>query len=62
MSSEECPRPEHPRPDWVRKGRRREVLNGKWKFAFDDNDAGLLEGWWKWTGEATSKDVFDREQ
>ena len=39
------PRPEYPRPqfrrqDWTN-------LNGVWRFAFDDGDAGLAAGWWK---------------
>src|SRR5215218_6581496 len=37
------PRPEYPRPqfrrqDWTN-------LNGEWRFAFDDPDAGLANGW-----------------
>jgi beta-galactosidase/beta-glucuronidase len=41
--TEELPRPEYPRPqfrrsDWVN-------LNGEWAFAFDDEDAGLAQGW-----------------
>ncbi len=37
------PRPEYPRPQfrrdsWVN-------LNGEWRFAFDDEEAGLAEGW-----------------
>jgi len=39
----ELPRPEYPRPqfrrpDWTN-------LNGEWRFAFDDDDAGLAQGW-----------------
>ena len=34
----EYPRPQFRRPDWVN-------LNGEWAFAFDDEDAGLAQGW-----------------
>ena len=37
------PRPEHPRPDFVREDWLN--LNGTWAFAFDDEDIGLAEGW-----------------
>ncbi len=37
------PRPEHPRPDFVRNTFYN--LNGKWQFAFDDEDKGLKERW-----------------
>ena len=37
------PRPEHPRPDFMRDTFCN--LNGVWQFAFDDGDAGLREGW-----------------
>ncbi len=37
------PRPEHPRPDFMRETYHN--LNGEWKFAFDDGDIGLREGW-----------------
>lgn len=37
------PRPEHPRPDFMRKTFLN--LNGSWQFAFDDDDVGLAEGW-----------------
>lgn len=39
----ELPRPEYPRPQFVR-----ELwlnLNGEWEFAFDDNNEGLTQGW-----------------
>lgn len=39
------PRPEHPRPDFVRDTFYN--LNGDWAFAFDDEDIGLTEGWYK---------------
>lgn len=38
------PRPEYPRPQFVRKDWLN--LNGAWEFAFDDTDAGMLEGWY----------------
>lgn len=37
------PRPEHPRPDFVRDSFFN--LNGRWAFAFDDADIGVEEGW-----------------
>ena len=33
------PRPEHPRPDFVRETY--QSLNGAWQFAWDDADEGL---------------------
>ena len=57
----DLPRPEFPRPDWVREGKAWENLNGKWKFAFDDQDNGLIDGWWKWTGADDERQPFDRE-
>lgn len=47
------PRPEHPRPDWVRPSKPWHNLNGSWGFAFDDNDRGLDEHWWKWDGRGS---------
>ena len=41
--TEQIPRPEHPRPDFMRDTFTN--LNGTWQFAFDDEDAGLREGW-----------------
>lgn len=43
--SGQIPRPEHPRPDF-----RRDTfynLNGAWQFAFDDDDRGLRETWYR---------------
>lgn len=37
------PRPEHPRPDFMRETFLN--LNGTWQFAFDDADEGLARGW-----------------
>ncbi|MFN8007035.1 MAG: glycoside hydrolase family 2 TIM barrel-domain containing protein [Terriglobia bacterium] len=37
------PRPEHPRPD-LQRGTW-QTLNGKWEFAFDDNNVGIAERW-----------------
>jgi len=39
------PREEHPRPDFIRDTFA--SLNGVWQFAFDDEDAGLREGWYR---------------
>ena len=38
------PRPEHPRPDFMRDSFYN--LNGAWEFAFDDENVGLKEGWY----------------
>ncbi|MBQ4608444.1 MAG: glycoside hydrolase family 2, partial [Clostridia bacterium] len=48
MSTEKTnviPRPEHPRPDFVRETFLN--LNGVWQFAFDDENKGVAEGWMK---------------
>jgi beta-galactosidase/beta-glucuronidase len=37
------PRPDYPRPQFVREAWLN--LNGTWRFAFDDADAGLAAGW-----------------
>ncbi len=37
------PRPEYPRPQFVRD--EWVNLNGEWEFAFDDRDEGLEAGW-----------------
>ena len=39
----DVPRPEYPRPQFVRGEWLN--LNGPWEFAFDDDNAGLEEGW-----------------
>lgn len=39
------PRPEHPRPDFMRDTFHN--LNGTWQFAFDDDDVGVQEGWYR---------------
>ncbi len=38
------PKPEYPRPQFVRD--KWVNLNGEWEFAFDDSDRGNLEGWY----------------
>lgn len=43
--SKVIPRPEHPRPDFVRETFYN--LNGVWQFAFDDLDEGISRGWMK---------------
>ena len=48
MSTEKLvniPRPEHPRPDFMRDTFYN--LNGEWAFAFDDKNEGLACGWFK---------------
>lgn len=39
------PRPEHPRPDFMRETFLN--LNGQWQFAFDDRDEGVAGGWYR---------------
>lgn len=39
------PRPEHPRPDFMRETFCN--LNGQWQFAFDDGDVGMAQGWYQ---------------
>ena len=39
------PRPEHPRPIFLR--RDWQTLNGRWEFEFDDEDKGLRERWFE---------------
>src|ERR1044071_947533 len=41
--TEAIPRPEYPRPQFVRNQWLN--LNGEWEFAFDDADQGLSLGW-----------------
>ena len=60
MVDKAVPRPEYPRPQF-----RRETwtnLNGEWHFAFDDQDAGLAEGWHGLTAEGLRSEdsPFDR--
>jgi len=43
LSRKDIPRPEYPRPHFVRSLWFN--LNGEWEFAFDDNDEGLRLGW-----------------
>lgn len=54
------PRPEHPRPDWYRAGKQWQNLNGPWKFAFDDQDVGLLDGWWGWRDQNSDIKAFNK--
>lgn len=41
--NQSIPRPEHPRPDFMRDTFLN--LNGAWQFAFDDADEGVRNGW-----------------
>src|SRR5688500_20337139 len=43
LNRRDIPRPEYPRPHFVRSLWFN--LNGEWEFAFDDNDEGLRLGW-----------------
>ncbi|MBI3973078.1 MAG: hypothetical protein HY332_17505, partial [Chloroflexi bacterium] len=43
IRAQSIPRPEYPRPQFVR--REWLNLNGEWEFAFDDSDSGCGEGW-----------------
>ena len=44
MNHNGIPRPEYPRPDFVRSFWMN--LNGEWEFAFDDENEGLTLGWY----------------
>jgi beta-galactosidase/beta-glucuronidase len=50
------PRPEYPRPQFVRENNWIN-LNGEWDFVFDDTNRGLKERWYK---KENSKN-FDRK-
>ena len=52
------PRPEYPRPQFRRQGWTN--LNGEWRFAFDDGDVGLAEGWQNVTAAGLEGSRFDR--
>jgi len=56
LSEVSIPRPEYPRPQFVRNDNWIN-LNGEWDFAFDDADKGLKERWYK---RENSK-FFDRK-
>lgn len=45
LLNNDIPRPEHPRPDFVRDTFYN--LNGEWEFAFDDENVGVRKGWYK---------------
>src|SRR5262245_53115555 len=45
MSHNGAPRPEYPRPHFVRD--KWLNLNGEWEFAFDDADEGVKSSWWE---------------
>ena len=45
MANEAIFRPEHPRPDFQRNSWLN--LNGRWQFAFDDDNRGLPEKWYR---------------
>ncbi len=46
LSEANIPRPEYPRPQFVREGNWIN-LNGEWGFTFDDANRGLKERWYK---------------
>jgi len=52
---EHIPRPEYPRPQFIREDNWIN-LNGEWDFAFDDSNVGLKEKWFK----ADNVEKFDR--
>lgn len=52
------PRPEYPRPRLVRE--RWESLNGPWRFAFDDADNGVADGWHRLTAASLEAGPLDR--
>lgn len=49
------PRPEHPRPDFVRRDFIN--LNGRWQFDFDDENRGLAEKWYQCEKQLTREIV-----
>jgi beta-galactosidase/beta-glucuronidase len=49
------PREEYPRPDFVRDNFL--CLNGEWDFAYDDDNLGLSEKWYKDTGDKFDKKI-----
>lgn len=62
VDPETAPRPEYPRPDWVRPGGNPPrpdwfPLNGSWDFAFDDEDRGVKEQWYN-SALSTSQEPF----
>ena len=52
---EHIPRPEYPRPQFIREDNWIN-LNGEWDFTFDDSNVGLKEKWFK----ADNVEKFDR--
>jgi len=56
FKKEEIPRPEYPRPQFVRENNWFN-LNGIWGFTFDDNNNGLKKRWYK----NESADKFDKK-
>ncbi len=46
LSEANIPRPEYPRPQFVRENNWIN-LNGEWDFGFDDANIGLKERWYK---------------
>ncbi|MCD7756220.1 MAG: glycoside hydrolase family 2 [Firmicutes bacterium] len=44
MNRTSIPRPEYPRPDFIRQSFQN--LNGQWDFSFDDDDRGIEEEWY----------------
>ena len=53
--AQKIPRPEHPRPDFERRSFFN--LNGTWRFAFDDGNRGLREGW-EQPGHVLDRDIL----
>ncbi|MFX0136511.1 MAG: glycoside hydrolase family 2 protein [Candidatus Hodarchaeota archaeon] len=56
IGNEEIPRPEYPRPQFVRENNWIN-LNGEWDFAFDDSNIGLKKRWYK----KDALDQFDKK-
>ena len=54
-NSANVPRAEYPRPDLVRA--EWQTLNGAWQFEFDDQNAGLREGWYKNPSKTFAKTI-----
>ncbi|MHA2128908.1 MAG: glycoside hydrolase family 2 protein, partial [Promethearchaeota archaeon] len=56
VEHENVPRPEYPRPQFIRIGNWSN-LNGEWDFKFDDSNLGIKERWYK----KDSFNIFDKK-
>jgi beta-galactosidase/beta-glucuronidase len=54
-NAQSVPRPEYPRPDFVRA--EWQTLTGAWQFEFDDANRGLKDGWYKTPTKKFSRQI-----